>query len=70
MSTTLVVSFVLALVAAGIFRYVLVSSMSNVASATKADAYLEQGTFALTEKEDTFLYKTVNRRAKPKKNDD
>lgn len=50
-----------------IIRFVLMSSMSNVTTATEADAYLDKGSFDLTTNQDTLLYTNVTRRKKEKK---
>lgn len=50
-----------------IIRMVLMSSMSNVRTATEADAYLDKESFDLTTNQDTFLYTNVTRRKKEKK---
>jgi len=48
----------------------LKSSMSNVASATRADQYMKPGSFQLSERDDTFMYFTYTRvkKAKPQQN--
>lgn len=64
---TLCVAFVCALLFGGFIHHMLCACASNVASATEADAYLDRGSFTLTQNEDSFLYTTVTRRAKEKK---
>ena len=49
-----------------IWRY-LISTMSNVAPALAASAYLDEDSFDLVEKDDTFLFMNVSRVAKAKK---
>ena len=56
--------------AGGVFYLVrssLIASMSNVTSATEADAYLSHEGLHLTENRDSFLYMNVTRKEKPKK---
>lgn len=53
--------------ALGIGGGFLISTMSNVAPALAASAYLDEDSFDLTEKEDTFLFMNVSRVAKAKK---
>lgn len=56
--------------AGGVFYLVrssLIASMSNVTSATEADAYLSHEGLHLTENRDSFLYMNVTRHEKPKK---
>lgn len=48
-----------------IWRY-LISTMSNIAPALAASAYLDENSFNLTEKEDIFLFMNVSRTAKAK----
>lgn len=50
-----------------LIRRYLISTMSNVAPALAASAYLDENSFDLTEKEDTFLFMNVSRVAKAKK---
>ena len=58
----------LALIGGGfLIRRYLISTMSNVAPALAASAYLDEDSFDLTEKEDTFLFMNVSRVAKAKK---
>lgn len=61
------ISFVLALGAAFLVRYFLIASMSNVHTASKADAYLDEESFSLVESHDTFLYTQIKRQPKSKK---
>ena len=49
------ISFVLALGAAFLVRYILIAGMSNVHKASKADAYLDEESFSLVDSNDTFL---------------
>lgn len=48
----------------------LKSSMSNVASEVRADQYMKEGSFQITERDDTFMYITYTRvkKNKPKEN--
>lgn len=48
----------------------LKKSMSNIASATRADQYMVPGSFKLNEKDDTFMYFTYTRVPKNKHRDD
>ena len=64
---TLCVALVCALLFGGFIHHMLCACASNVASATEADAYLDRGSFTLTQNEDSFLYTTVSRRTKEKK---
>ena len=56
------ISFVLALGAAFLVRYILIAGMSNVHKAVKADAYLDEESFSLVDSNDTFLYTQVKDR--------
>ena len=67
------ISFVLALGAAFLVRYILIAGMSNVHKASKADAYLDEESFSLVDSNDTFLYTHTHRSSasqKPRKNRD
>ena len=64
---TLGISFVLALGAAFLVRYILIAGMSNVHKAVKADSYLEEESFSLVDSNDTFLYTQIKRQTKAKK---
>ena len=55
------ISFVLALGAAFLVRYILIAGMS------KADSYLEEESFSLVDSNDTFLYTQIKRQPKAKK---
>lgn len=61
------ISFVLALGAAFLVRYILITGMSNVHKAVKADSYLEEESFSLVDSNDTFLYTQIKRQPKAKK---
>ena len=50
-----------------IVRHQLIASMSNVIPAANAKVYLDEGSFQLTRKEDTFLFMNVTRTKKEKK---
>ena len=56
-----------ALILGGTIYYILYECGGNVTSATEADAYLNQDSFTLTQNEDNYLYTTVTRRDKQKK---
>lgn len=58
----LLVGFVIALIATGIMR----SKLKSVYTQTEASGYVKKGSLDLTVKNDLFLYKTVDRREKPK----
>lgn len=66
--TALVIALVLGIGGGFLIRRYLISTMSNVAPALAASAYLDEDSFDLMEKEDTFLFMTVSRT--PKANDD
>ena len=52
-----------------LIRRYLINTMSNVVPALAASAYLDENSFDLTEKEDTFLFMNVSRTAKAKKSE-
>lgn len=58
----LIVGFVIALIATGIMRI----KLKSVYTQTEASGYVKKGSLNLTVKNDLFLYKTVDRREKPK----
>lgn len=51
------------------YRTMLISSMSNVRAEVAANAYLNQGSFALTNSNDSYLYTNVTVTKKPKNQD-
>ena len=61
---SLVVGFVIALIATGIMR----GQLKSVYAKLTASDYVIPGSLALTESRDLFLYRHVSRRAKPKDN--
>lgn len=65
----LVIALVLGIGGGYLYRRYLISTMSNVTPAAAASAYLDQDSFHLSEKEDTFLYLNVTRTPKAKKQD-
>ena len=65
--TALLIALVLGIGGGFLIRRYLISTMSNVAPALAASAYLDENSFDLTEKEDTFLFMNVSRVAKAKK---
>ncbi len=65
----LVAGLVLGAVVAYGYRSALVSSMSNVRAQVAANAYMEQGSFALTNSNDIYLYTNVSVVKKPKEQD-
>lgn len=58
----LIVGFVIALIATGIMRI----KLKSVYTQTEASGYVKKGSLNLAVKNDLFLYKTVDRREKPK----
>jgi len=60
----LVVGLVIALIVTGIWR----GQLKSVRSQAAAASYLKEGSMKLTRSTDLFLYRTVNRRARPKSN--
>lgn len=56
------VAFVVSLIATGIMR----GKLKSVHSQPVADSYVKEGSMKLTKEKDLFLYKTVDRREKPK----
>ena len=65
--TALLIALILGIGGGFLIRRYLISTMSNVAPALAASAYLDENSFDLTEKEDTFLFMNVSRVAKAKK---
>ena len=65
--TALLIALALGIGGGFLIRRYLISTMSNVAPALAASAYLDENSFDLTEKEDTFLFMNVSRVAKAKK---
>lgn len=65
--TALLIALILGIGGGFLIRRYLISTMSNVAPALAASAYLDEDSFNLTEKEDTFLFMNVSRVAKAKK---
>ena len=61
------IAFLVALGMGFIVRKKLIASMSNVIPAANAKAYLDEGSFQLTKKDDTFLFMNVTRTKKEKK---
>ncbi|MCI7600168.1 MAG: TPM domain-containing protein, partial [Megasphaera sp.] len=59
--TALAIALVLGIGGGFLIRRYLISTMSNVAPALAAAAYLDEDSFDLTEKEDTFLFMNVSR---------
>ncbi len=59
---SLIIGFVIALIATGIMK----SKLKSVRSQHAAANYVRQGSLHLTESHDLFLYRTVTRRARPK----
>ena len=51
------------------YRTALINSMSNVRAEVAANAYLNQGSFALTNNNDSYLYTNVTVTKKPKNQD-
>lgn len=67
--TALLIALILGIGGGFLIRRYLISTMSNVAPALAASAYLDENSFDLTEKEDTFLFMNVSRTAKAKKSE-
>lgn len=67
--TALLIALALGIGSGFLIRCYLISTMSNVAPALAASAYLDEDSFNLTEKEDTFLFMNVSRTAKAKKSE-
>ena len=65
----LLIALVLGIGGGFLIRWYLISTMSNVVPALAASAYLDEDSFDLTEKEDTFLFMNVSRTAKAKNED-
>ena len=65
--TALAIALALGIVGGFLIRRYLISTMSNVAPALAASAYLDEDSFDLVEKDDTFLFMNVSRVAKAKK---
>lgn len=66
--TALLIALILGIGGGFLIRRYLINTMSNVVPALAASAYLDEDSFDLMEKEDTFLFMTVSRT--PKANDD
>lgn len=66
----LAVALVLAVGGGVAFRAYLISRMSNVRQAAAADAYVDAGSFHLTDSRDTFVFMTVQHIAKARPADD
>ena len=64
------IAIVGAIIGAVLVRMGLMAQLSNVAHETHADHYLDEGSFNLTERDDTYLYTTTRVERKSKKNDD
>lgn len=67
--TALAIALVLGIGGGFLIRRYLISTMSNVAPALAASAYLDKDSFDLVEKDDTFLFMNVSRTAKAKKSE-
>ena len=67
--TALAIARVLGIGGGFLIRRYLISTMSNVAPALAASAYLDKDSFDLVEKDDTFLFMNVSRTAKAKKSE-
>ena len=66
----LMVAIVLAVGCGVAFRAYLIGKMSNVHKAVAADAYVDAGSFHLTDSRDTFVFMTVQHIAKARPVDD
>ena len=67
--TALLIALILSIGGGFLIRRYLINTMSNVVPALAASAYLDENSFDLTEKEDTFLFMNVSRTAKAKKSE-
>lgn len=67
--TALLIALILGIGGGFLIRRYLINTMSNVVPALVASAYLDENSFDLTEKEDTFLFMNVSRTAKAKKSE-
>ncbi|WP_337384167.1 TPM domain-containing protein [Megasphaera sp.] len=67
--TALLIALILGIGGGFLIRRYLINTMSNVVPALAASAYLDEYSFDLTEKEDTFLFMNVSRTAKAKKSE-
>ncbi|WP_337372629.1 TPM domain-containing protein [Megasphaera sp.] len=67
--TALLIALILGIGGGFLIRRYLINTMSNVVPALAASAYLDENSFDLTEKEDTFLFMNVSRTAKAKKSE-
>lgn len=66
----LMVAIVLAVGCGVAFRAYLIGKMSNVHKAVAADAYVDAGSFHLTDSRDTFIFMTVQHIVKPRPDQD
>ena len=67
--TALLIALILGIGGGFLIRRYLINTMSNVVPALAASAYLDENSFDLMEKEDTFLFMNVSRTAKAKKSE-
>lgn len=62
---SVIIGFIIALIAVGVMK----SKLKTVRFKTTANSYLKKGSLNITDSSDLFLYRTVNRTAKPKDNE-
>lgn len=60
----LAIAFLISLIATGIMK----GKLKSVRSQPAADSYLKKGSMKLTKEDELFLYKSVDRRERPKEN--
>ena len=57
----ILISVLIGLAVAGVSLFFMYRSMSTVRKQKRADAYVDEGSFALSERRDVFLYSRVTR---------
>ncbi len=62
---SVIIGFIIALIAVGVMK----SKLKTVRFKTTANSYLKKGSLNITDSSDLFLYRAVNRTAKPKDNE-
>lgn len=66
---TLIICLIIGFIAALITTAIMKGQLKSVKSNTRADEYVKQGSLNIYNSMDLFLYRTVNRRPRPKDND-
>lgn len=66
---SLIISIIIGYVASRIINGKWKNTLNSVAHNTRAANYVKQGTFNVTASRDLFLYKTIDRKEKPKKDE-